>query len=1047
MRKYNSPGIEYSESEKKAIGSPIIPSVSAIIGFASKGPFEPTEIKSVLELHNIFGSAYLGKNDAGVDSYSKAIVAAERVLQYSDKILFCRLPLDDGELDRFHVDADEVSFDIANYDTTVSTVELRQNVDKSGLVNTYTYDMLIHYSDDSVKMVAEGVYLADLEKAVASDGSIENLSVDMDEFPIDLPPETISEINLITDGASENEKSISFEIADLPVTKSKTLSFTSPYDPTIDSYSTEDDAVKFIVTQAEHRTEDVFNFTEAGGWKDDSGTFEITVVQPAEIVSHEYVFDSDNWAGVDDAIHADGKHVFKFHQAYTRVTTKTFTFTSAGVFSFDEFSGTVNATPTGSSDLVSMKIDERTDTYGIREYQITFTFADTSTKQSSWLSFMSAVKNYMETTCYPNVAESTANRIYTNSTLSYTDHFPIKQDSTTYNTYYSIVLDKTGTNEYSLSYKATSSSTKTLVIDGITGSEVSLILPQYHLGIQVSTKSGMTYRNFPIWQTPYNQISKFVIEEVDSSSYRSYYYKQEDGYISTNYIPSSGFPCSATALMQAVVDSGVFTVVSHFSSGRNYPIHQEDLISYTSLTITELNGVYSLTANKNGIISNIVTGVLKGTFESYVNTSGKFTIVPKVSTDSANYPIYQGVLPNFLYLRTEKIGDNNYTVYINNSGTETSLVASTTAENFITALGNATITVAAGTYKPLTNIVQNTSGVDFPIIQLEKSSSKYYDIGANVFRTKYDVDTIREVTGTLSNTDVYYISSVIAPIGNLVEQDLTIKVSDKRLSDQIDIVYNYINNALVDLCTQRGDCIACLDYPSGSAIYKVKEFFENYDTAFACTCYPSSIYKSPYLEVPLVLPPSVMMVTQFAYTDSVSECWFAPAGYGNDRGVVSGAYAVSCSLSKAERDDIYSYGINPVIRNNNSVVVIYGNRTLKNIPDYEEPSDFSYLNIRRLCNYIRSIVVQLSMNIVFEPNDAMSWDNWKNSIRPYLRYIKDNRGIEDFKIVMDRSTISDEDIVNGRAPGVIYVKPVYAIEYISIEFVMTQDSVIFDEEE
>jgi hypothetical protein len=46
---------------------------------------------------------------------------------------------------------------------------------------------------------------------------------------------------------------------------------------------------------------------------------------------------------------------------------------------------------------------------------------------------------------------------------------------------------------------------------------------------------------------------------------------------------------------------------------------------------------------------------------------------------------------------------------------------------------------------------------------------------------------------------------------------------------------------------------------------------------------------------------------------------------------------------------------------------------------------------------------------------------------------------------MDRSTISDEDIYYGRAPGKVYIKPVHAIEWIPITFTVTHDSVIFTE--
>ena len=151
-------------------------------------------------------------------------------------------------------------------------------------------------------------------------------------------------------------------------------------------------------------------------------------------------------------------------------------------------------------------------------------------------------------------------------------------------------------------------------------------------------------------------------------------------------------------------------------------------------------------------------------------------------------------------------------------------------------------------------------------------------------------------------------------------------------------------------------------------------------------------------------------------------------------------------MTKAQRKELYALRVNPVVNFVGQGIVLYGNRTFKMINPYEQESMYTQINVRRLVNYIRKIAIYVSIKTVFDPNDTLTWRNWENTISPKLREIKDNRGIEDYKVVMDRTTISDEDILNGRAPASIWVKPIGAIEYIPVNFVLTSDSTIFEDE-
>ena len=190
---------------------------------------------------------------------------------------------------------------------------------------------------------------------------------------------------------------------------------------------------------------------------------------------------------------------------------------------------------------------------------------------------------------------------------------------------------------------------------------------------------------------------------------------------------------------------------------------------------------------------------------------------------------------------------------------------------------------------------------------------------------------------------------------------------------------------------------------------------------------------------------SLIMSRQMAYTDNKKECWFAPAGFGDSKGIINDAVSVNCNLTKALRKELYELRVNPVVNFVGQGIVLYGNKTFKLVNAYEQESMYSQISVRRLVNYIRKLVVYISIKTVFDPNDTITWKNWENSVNPKLREIQDNRGIEAYKVVMDRTTISDEDILNGRAPASIWVKPIGAIEYIPVNFVLTAESAIFEE--
>ena len=193
-------------------------------------------------------------------------------------------------------------------------------------------------------------------------------------------------------------------------------------------------------------------------------------------------------------------------------------------------------------------------------------------------------------------------------------------------------------------------------------------------------------------------------------------------------------------------------------------------------------------------------------------------------------------------------------------------------------------------------------------------------------------------------------------------------------------------------------------------------------------------------------PPSVVATAVMVNSDSISGgCYVAAAGFSEGRGVVPHAIECEYELTKDQRDAWLGNGnvLNPIAHFKGLGIAVFGNKTTKRTPEYADESVFCSMNIRRMANYVRQLVIQVSMTELFNPNDSLTWASWKAKLNPLLKAIKDNRGIEDYKIVMDETTVTEDDVRMGKAPAIIYVKPLRALEFIAVTFAVTENGVIF----
>ncbi len=213
-----------------------------------------------------------------------------------------------------------------------------------------------------------------------------------------------------------------------------------------------------------------------------------------------------------------------------------------------------------------------------------------------------------------------------------------------------------------------------------------------------------------------------------------------------------------------------------------------------------------------------------------------------------------------------------------------------------------------------------------------------------------------------------------------------------------------------------------------------REIDDNYTGAY----YPDLMYNDTVSNRLVRVAPSVGVMGALAYNDQVAQAFFAPAGL--NRGGLSQFNVVDTidRLNHDDRDALYEARINPITKFPNEGIVIFGQKTLQ-----LRPSSLDRINVRRLLILAKRTVAGFARNLLFEPNNPSTWTRFVNKVNPVLEGYRKDQGINRFKVVMDNTTNTSDVIDRNEMRGKIFLEPVRAAEFITIDFVITPSGVAF----
>ena len=276
-----------------------------------------------------------------------------------------------------------------------------------------------------------------------------------------------------------------------------------------------------------------------------------------------------------------------------------------------------------------------------------------------------------------------------------------------------------------------------------------------------------------------------------------------------------------------------------------------------------------------------------------------------------------------------------------------------------------------------------------------------------------------------------------------------------------------ITDYMISTCENRADSLAIIDLSGAytprtettesaaaangagtgntvtSAVNEVKNT-RKFNTSYGAAYYPWVKIRDNHNGMNLWTPPSVVAMGAMSYGQATQALWFAPAGF--TRGGLSegrGGFPVlqvSQRLTRKERDKLYAENINPIAQFPAEGIVIWGQKTLQ-----RTPSALDRINVRRLVIFIKKTVSRIASRLLFSPNASQTWKRFVEQVKPFLASIKNGLGLQDFKVKLDATTTTPDLVDRNIMYAQIYIKPTLAIEFIAIDFIITNQGASFDD--
>lgn len=218
---------------------------------------------------------------------------------------------------------------------------------------------------------------------------------------------------------------------------------------------------------------------------------------------------------------------------------------------------------------------------------------------------------------------------------------------------------------------------------------------------------------------------------------------------------------------------------------------------------------------------------------------------------------------------------------------------------------------------------------------------------------------------------------------------------------------------------------AVLDSGPGQSIENVRAMRAGLTSARAALYYPWVRLKDPMNGRQLSLPPSGFVAGIYARVDLARSASKPPANE-----VVKLAVGLDHKVTDAEQAALSRESINCIRAFGPRDFRVWGGRTLSTDPEWK------YVNIRRYLASLEASIDKGTQWAVFEPNSEPLWANIRRAVQDFLTNewrsgsLPGSKAEEAFFVKCDRSTMTQEDIDQGRLICLVGVATVRPAEFI-----------------
>ena len=197
------------------------------------------------------------------------------------------------------------------------------------------------------------------------------------------------------------------------------------------------------------------------------------------------------------------------------------------------------------------------------------------------------------------------------------------------------------------------------------------------------------------------------------------------------------------------------------------------------------------------------------------------------------------------------------------------------------------------------------------------------------------------------------------------------------------------------------------------------------DSTYAALYYPWVTVLDPVTRAEINLPPSGFVCGIYARNDITRAVYKAPANE-----VVNLAIGFEALLNKAQKDVLNPLGVNYFRPFEGRGFRLWDARTIASGPEWK------YVNLRRYIAYLEHSIDKGTQWAVFEPNGDQLWANVRRTVSDFLLNewqtgaLLGDKPEKAYFVRCDRSTMTQDDLDNGRLVCLIGVAPLRPAEYV-----------------